>query len=133
MQLPWRIKEKGMPAVKSLEELKHIREEILKTKQVLAARGNVKVIVTMGTCGIAAGALDTLKSILNYVENQKLKNVIVAQTGCIGLCKYEPIIQVVFDNQARIVYGKVDSQVAQKIMKQHVQNGTPVIENVIQI
>jgi NADP-reducing hydrogenase subunit HndB len=133
MQLSWRTKEKGMHAVKSLEELKHIQEEILKKKQVKATRGKVEVIVTMGTCGIAAGARDTLKSILNYIEKQKLNDVIVTQTGCIGLCKYEPIIQVVFNNQIRILYGKVDAQVAQKIMKQHIQNGTPVIENLIQV
>jgi NADP-reducing hydrogenase subunit HndB len=122
-----------MPAVKSLEELKRLREQVLKKKQVIATRGNVRVIVTMGTCGIAAGARDTLKSILNYIENQKLNDVIVTQTGCIGRCKDEPIIQVVFNDQPRTVYGKVDSQVVQKIMEQHVRNGKPVIENIIEL
>jgi NADP-reducing hydrogenase subunit HndB len=91
-----------MPAIKSLEELKRIREEALQKKQMKATPGNVQVIVAMGTCGIAAGARDT-------------------------------IVQVVLGDQPKVVYGKVNAQVAEKIMKQHVQNGQPVKENIIQI
>jgi len=57
----------------------------------------------------------------------------VTQTGCIGLCEQEPILQVILGDQPRVMYGKVDAQVVQKIMKQHVQNGQPVKENIIQI
>jgi (2Fe-2S) ferredoxin len=122
-----------MPAIKSLDELKRIREEALQKKQMKATPGNVQVIVAMGTCGIAAGARDTMKSVLNYIENEKVSGVTVTQTGCIGLCEQEPIVQVVIGDQPKVVYGKVNSQVAEKIMKQHVQGGEPVKENVIQI
>jgi (2Fe-2S) ferredoxin len=87
----------------------------------------------MGTCGIAAGARDTMKSILNFIENEHVSGVMVTQTGCIGLCEQEPILQVVLGDQPKVVYGKVDAQVAQRIMKQHVQNGQPVKENIIQV
>ena len=122
-----------MPAIKSLEELKRIREEALQKKQLKATPGNVQVIVAMGTCGIAAGARDTMKSVLNFIEAERVSGVTVTQTGCIGLCEQEPIVQVVVGDQAKVAYGKVDADVARKIMKQHVQNGQPVKEYVIQI
>ena len=122
-----------MPAIKSLEELKRIREEALQKKQMKAATGNIQVIVAMGTCGIAAGARDTMKSVLNFIETENVRGVTVTQTGCIGLCEQEPIIQIVLGDQPKVVYGKVNAQVAEKIMKEHVQNGQPVKENMIQI
>ena len=122
-----------MPAIKSLDELKRIREEALQKKQLKSAAGNIQVIVAMGTCGIAAGARDTMKSVLNYIETGKVSGVTVTQTGCIGLCEQEPIVQVVLGGQPKVVYGKVDAQVAQKIMKQHVQDGQPLKENIVQI
>ena len=122
-----------MPAIKSLEELKRVREEALQKKQMKATPGNVQVIVAMGTCGIAAGARDTMKSVLNYIENENVSCVTVTQTGCLGRCEEEPIVQVIVGDQPKVVYGKVNTQVAEKIMKQHVQNGQPVKENIVQI
>ena len=122
-----------MPAIKSLEDLKRVREEALQKKQLKARPGNIQVIVAMGTCGIAAGARDTMKSVLNFIENENVSGVTVTQTGCIGLCEQEPIVQVVVGDQPKVAYGKVNAQVAEKIMKQHVQNGQPVKENLIQI
>ena len=122
-----------MPAIKSLEELKRVREEALQKKQMKATPGNVQVIVAMGTCGIAAGARDTMKSVLNYIENENVSGVTVTQTGCLGRCEEEPIVQVIVGDQPKVVYGKVNTQVAEKIMKQHVQNGQPVKENIVQI
>lgn len=120
-----------MPAIKSLEELKRVREETLEKKKVKAASGDVQVIVAMGTCGIAAGARDTMKSILNYIETQNVSGVTVTQTGCMGMCEQEPIVQVLVGDQTKVVYGKVDAQVAEQIMKQHVQNGTPVKDYIL--
>lgn len=122
-----------MPAIKSLEELKRIREAALQKKQMKAVPGNIQVIIAMGTCGIAAGALDTMKSVLNFIETEKVSGVTVTQTGCIGLCEQEPILQVVLGDQPKVMYGKVNAQAAEKIMKQHVQNGQPVKEHIIQI
>ncbi len=120
-----------MPAIKSLEELKRVREEALAKKQLKATPGHVQVIVAMGTCGIAAGARDTMKSVLNFIETEHLSGVTVTQTGCMGMCEQEPIMQVVIGDQPKVVYGKVNAEVASQIMKQHVQNGTPVKDYVL--
>ena len=122
-----------MPASKSLEELKRVREEALQKKQMKAAAGNVQVIVAMGTCGIAAGARDTMKSVLNFIETNNLSGVSVTQTGCIGMCEQEPILQVVIGENPKVTYGKVNVEVAEQIMKQHVQNGLPVKDYVLPI
>ena len=122
-----------MPAIKSLEELKRVREEALQKKKMKATPGNVQVIVAMGTCGIAAGARDTMKSVLSFIESNNLSGVTVTQTGCIGMCEQEPIVQVVIGDQPKVVYGKVKAEVAEQIMKQHVQNGTPVKDYVLPI
>ncbi|MBL8063399.1 MAG: (2Fe-2S) ferredoxin domain-containing protein [Anaerolineales bacterium] len=122
-----------MPAIKSLEELKRVREEALAKKQMKAASGNIQVIVAMGTCGIAAGARDTMKSVLNYIETENLSGVAVTQTGCIGMCEQEPILQVVIGDQAKVTYGKVNAKVAVQIMKQHVQGGLPLKDHVLPI
>lgn len=120
-----------MPAIKSLEELKRVREEALAKKQLKATPGHIQVIVAMGTCGIAAGARDTMKSVLNFIETEHLSGVTVTQTGCMGMCEQEPIMQVVIGDQPKAVYGKVNAEVASQIMKQHVQNGTPVKDYVL--
>ena len=122
-----------MPAIKSLEELKRVREEALAKKQMKATPGNIQVIVAMGTCGIAAGARDTMKSVLNYIESQNLSGVTVTQTGCIGMCEQEPIMQVIVGDQAKVTYGKVNAEVAAQIMKQHVQDGLPLKDHVLSI
>ena len=122
-----------MPAIKSLEELKRVREEALQKKKMKATPGNIQVIVAMGTCGIAAGARDTMKSVLSFIETNSLGGVTVTQTGCIGMCEQEPIMQVVIGDQPKVVYGKVNAEVAEQIMKQHVQNGTPVKDYVLPI
>lgn len=122
-----------MPAIKSLEELKRVREEALAKKQMKAAPGQIQVIVAMGTCGIAAGARDTMKSVLNFIEAEKLSGVTVTQTGCMGMCEQEPIVQVIVGDAAKVTYGKVNSEVAGQIMKQHVQHGMPLKDHVLPI
>ncbi len=121
-----------MPAIRSLEELKQVREEVLQKKQRKATPGNIQVTVAMGSCGLAAGARHTLESVLHFIETEKVSGVTVTQTGCLGLCAQEPILQVVLGDQPKVMYGKVDAQVAQRIMKQHIQNGQPLKENIIQ-
>ena len=122
-----------MPAIKSLEELKRVREEALAKKQMKAAPGQIQVVVAMGTCGIAAGARDTMKSVLNFIEAEKLSGVTVTQTGCMGMCEQEPIVQVIVGDSAKVTYGKVNSEVAGQIMKQHVQHGMPLKDHVLPI
>jgi len=122
-----------MNAIKSLEDLKKIREEALAKRKITETSGATQVIVGMGTCGIAAGARETMKAILDFIEEKNLPNIIVTQTGCIGLCEQEPIMQVVSGEQQKVTYGKVSGEVAHKVMQAHVVEGRVVEENVIPI
>jgi NADP-reducing hydrogenase subunit HndB len=122
-----------MSAVKSLEDLKRIKEQALEKRKVKATAGNAHVIVGMGTCGIAAGARDTMKAILSYIEENNLSGILVSQTGCIGLCEREPIMQVALGEGSKITYGKVTPEVAERIMKEHVLGGSSVQEYVVKV
>jgi NADP-reducing hydrogenase subunit HndB len=122
-----------MPTVKTLDDLKRIREEALEKRKAKTTTGQVQVIVGMGTCGIAAGARDAMKAVLDVIEKDNLSGVLVTQTGCIGLCEKEPIVQVIMGEQPKTTYGKVTPEVAARIMKEHVENGSIVQSNVIQL
>jgi (2Fe-2S) ferredoxin len=122
-----------MSTIKSLDDLKRAKEEALKKRELKATSGAAQVIVGMGTCGIAAGARDTMKAILETIEQDSITGVIVTQTGCIGLCEREPIVQVIIGEQPKVTYGKVTPEVARKIMKEHVEAGKIVTNNVINL
>ena len=122
-----------MPAIKSLEDLKRIREEALEKRKVKTESGLVQVTVAMGTCGIAAGARDTMKAILGYIETHNVSGVAVTQTGCIGMCEREPIVQVTIGELPKVTYGKVTPEVAERIMQEHVQAGKPVTEFIVPV
>jgi len=122
-----------MPSVKSLEDLKRLREEALEKRKVKSASGQAQVIVAMGTCGIAAGARDAMKAILDTIETESLTGIVVTQTGCIGLCEREPIVQVVIGEQPKVTYGKVTPEVARRIMNEHVVKGNVVEDHVIPV
>jgi NADP-reducing hydrogenase subunit HndB len=121
-----------MGKVKSLEDLKRVREEALQKRQAKSISGQKEVIVGMGTVGIAAGARETLKAILDYIEQQGLTDILVRQTGNIGLDSLEPIVQVVIGEQPKVTYAKVNAAIAQQIMKQHVVEGAVVKEYVVE-
>ncbi|HZU86459.1 MAG TPA: (2Fe-2S) ferredoxin domain-containing protein [Anaerolineaceae bacterium] len=120
-----------MTTVKSLEDLKRLREEALKKREAKTTQGQAQVIVGMGTCGIAAGARETMKAILDEIETKNLSGIIVSQTGCIGLCEREPIVQVVVGDQPKVTYGKVTPTVARRIMAEHVVGNKVVSDHVI--
>ena len=122
-----------MDAIKSLEDLKKIQDKALENRNARETSGEVKVIISTGTCGIAVGARETLKTVFDYIEKNQIKDVSVVQTGCIGLCSQEPILQVVTGGSKKTSYGKVSSDIAMKIMKSHVVEGNIFQDNVIQI
>lgn len=115
-----------MEKVKTLEDLKRLREEALEKRKVKSAGGQVQVIVGMGTVGIAAGARETLKAILDYIEQNNLADILVRQTGNIGLDSFEPIVQVLVGENPKVTYGRVTPDAARRIMKEHVQGGQVV-------
>jgi len=122
-----------MNAIKSLDDLKKIKEEAMAKRKLTETSGATQVIVGMGTCGIAAGARETMKAVLDFIEENNLPNIIVTQTGCIGLCEQEPIVQVVSGEKQKVTYGKVSKEIVQKIMQEHVVGGCVVEEYVIPV
>ena len=115
-----------MPTVKSLDDLKKIKEQATQKRDIKTASGQAQVTVGMGTCGIAAGARDTMKAVLETIETDGLQGIVVTQTGCIGLCEWEPIVQVTIGDQPKVTYGKVTPERAQQILKEHVVGGQVV-------
>jgi NADP-reducing hydrogenase subunit HndB len=120
-----------MPTIKSLDDLKKVREEALQKKKIQTESGKARVIVGMGTCGIAAGARDAMKAILDTIEKDNIQDVIITQTGCIGMCEKEPIVQIEIGDQPKVTYGKVSPEVARNIIKEHVVGGKVVTNHVI--
>lgn len=116
--------------MKSLEELQAIRDRMKSqiNNRGMMDGGDIRIIVGMATCGIAAGARPVLAAFMEEVEARKLDNVKVSQTGCIGLCKYEPIVEVFVPGQEKITYVNVNPQKAREIMSSHIVNGRPVKE-----
>ncbi len=110
--------------MKSLEELRAIRE---KMKGQIGMRStdesNTRVVVGMATCGIASGARPVLNRLVKEVQERNLENITVTQTGCIGLCQYEPIVEVYEPGKEKITYVKVNEEKALDILEQHLVRG----------
>ncbi len=118
--------------MKSLEELAKIREKTLSKVTVRKEDGdNVRIVVGMATCGIASGARPVLKALMEEVEKRGLANVYVTQTGCIGMCKLEPIVEVFMPNGDKYTYVKMDAEKAVKVINDHIVNGKQVTEYTI--
>lgn len=112
--------------MKSLEELRKIKEEV---KQSLQARGGEhtkKVVICMGTCGIAAGARETMKAFMSELETAGISDVAVTAAGCAGFCEKEPMVCVEIAGQEAVRYGNVDANGAKRIVAEHIQGGNVV-------
>ncbi|HOV48497.1 MAG TPA: (2Fe-2S) ferredoxin domain-containing protein [Anaerolineae bacterium] len=112
--------------MKSLEELQKIKERALERRRLSAEGMRARVVVAMGTCGIAAGARDTMTAILNELEQQQITDVAVTQTGCIGLCEFEPIVQVQLGEGEMVTYGKLTADRVPTLIARHVVGGEPI-------
>ena len=117
--------------MKSLDELKKIKERALEMKKIKDGHARVTITVGMATCGIAAGARGTMKAILDYVRQHHLEDIVVTQTGCNGMCEHEPIVDVQVKGGARVTYGKMGAERVNQLMEQHVVKGLPVNEWVL--
>ena len=115
--------------MKSLAELQAIKDK-MKNKVVLREGTNdVRVVVGMATCGIAAGARPVLNAIVEEVNNAGLADKItVSQTGCIGLCQYEPIVEVFEAGKDKVTYAQIDPDKAKRIVEEHLKGGKVVTE-----
>ena len=115
--------------MKTLEDLKALRERLKSDIKVRHAQ-KTKIIVGMGTCGIAAGAREVMAAVLDELAVRKLNEVQVQQTGCIGMCEQEVLLDVVRPNEPRITYGRVKPSDVKRIIADHVVNGR-IIEDMV--
>ncbi|MBO4934181.1 MAG: (2Fe-2S) ferredoxin domain-containing protein [Clostridia bacterium] len=118
--------------MKSLEELKAIRDK-MKDKVVLRdGVADIRVVVGMATCGIAAGARPVLNAFVEEVNKEGLSDkVSVIQTGCIGICQFEPVVEVFEGDKEKITYVKMTAEKAKRVVEEHLKGGKPVTEYTI--
>lgn len=113
--------------MKSLEELKAIRERVQGQVDFREGEHNkTRVVVGMATCGIASGARPVLTALSDAVQEKKLENVAVTQTGCIGLCQYEPIVEVMEPGKEKVTYIKMNPEKALEVVEKHLIRGQVV-------
>ena len=120
-----------MTKITSLDGLHRLRIELVVKRNEEAQHGTIYVRVGTGTCGIAVGALEVLRSVETEIKTLQLKDVVVAEIGCIGLCSHEPILEVVVGKAPKVAYGKVDPERVKRIVREHIIGGKPVQEFII--
>ena len=116
--------------MKSIEELMAIRDKTRKNMTVREDTGDskIRVVVGMATCGIAAGARPVLNAFVDEIAKRDVKGVSVQQTCCIGMCQYEPIVEVTEPGKEKVTYVKMTPEKAVRVVNDHIVNGNPVAE-----
>ncbi len=115
--------------MKSLAELQAIKERTLKNMTARSdSEDNTRIVVGMATCGIAAGARPVLNAFTEELARRSLKGVTVSQTGCIGMCQYEPIVEVFVPGQEKVTYVQMTVDKVAKVVADHIVNGNIVTE-----
>ena len=118
--------------MKSLAELAAIREKMKNSVVLREGSADIRVVVGMATCGIAAGARPVLNTLVEEVAKENLTDkVTVTQTGCIGICQYEPVVEVYEPGKEKVTYVKMDADKAKKVVEQHLKGGKVVTEYTI--
>lgn len=115
--------------MKSIAELQAIRE---KAREKIAMREGAnegtRIVVGMATCGIAAGARPVLNAFVEEISKRGVQNVTVVQTGCIGMCQFEPIVEVIAPGKEKVTYGLMTPEKAVRVVTDHIVNGNPIAD-----
>lgn len=117
--------------MKSIKDLEEIRKKTLDTINLRKDQSGIRVVVGMATCGIAAGARPVLMSIMDEIKKNELADVVVAQTGCIGMCRLEPIVEVYRPGEEKVTYVKMNPSKAIRVINEHIMKGKIVDEYTI--
>jgi len=118
--------------MKSLEELAKIRERMAGKVALREGENSVRIVVGMATCGIAAGARPVLNTLVDEVVKQGVSDkATVSQTGCIGICQYEPVVEVFEPGKEKVTYVKMTPDKAKRVVAEHIKGGNPVVEYTI--
>ena len=117
--------------MKSLADLQAIREKTLENINMRKDENAARVVIGMATCGIAAGARPVMLAFMDEIKKRNLTHVTVGQTGCIGMCRYEPMVDVILPGQEKVTYVHVNPDMVGRIVTEHIVNGNPVQEYTI--
>ncbi len=119
--------------MKTLAELEAIRKQTMERINLRKEdkEDEIRIVVGMATCGIAAGARPVMMAFMTEATKRHLSNVTVSQTGCIGMCRYEPMADVIIPGKNKVTYVNLDENKARRIITEHVVNGNPVVEYMI--
>lgn len=118
--------------MKSLEELAAIKARMQSKVSLREGSGDVRIVVGMATCGIAAGARPVLSTLVEEVALQGLSDkATVSQTGCIGICQYEPVVEVFEQGKEKVTYVKMTPDKAKRVVAEHIKGGKVVTEYTI--
>lgn len=117
--------------MKTLEELRKIREKAQSEMKTRDQKARVKIVVGMGTSGIAMGAREVMKAILDEVAKRNLDDVLVTQTGEKGLSSMEPVVDVLEEGKLTVTYGNMNPEKARKVIAEHIVNGKVVNDYVV--
>ena len=118
--------------MKSIAELEAIKKKVLDNVNLRTEREEgIRVVVGMATCGIAAGARPVMTAFMDEVSKRSLNNVVIEQTGCIGVCRLEPIVEVFVPGKEKVTYVKMTPEKVAKIVADHIVNGQAVAEYTI--
>ena len=109
--------------MKSLSELKAIKDRVRDTVLPPEGKDETRVVVGMATCGIAAGARPVLGALVKGIKDAGLGNVSVSQTGCVGICQYEPVVEVFEPGKEKVTYVKMDADKANRVIEEHLKGG----------
>lgn len=116
--------------MKSLSELQELKDQTLREINLRMQNGGTKIIVCMGTCGIAAGARETMRTIVGELKNKNINYASVLLSGCDGSCEEEPVVKVVEPTGEETVYIRVDEEGGKRIVNEHVI-GHKVIDDMV--
>lgn len=117
--------------MKSLAELAAIRERMQSKVNIRENNASMRIVVGMATCGISAGARPVLNAFVEGVVNAGLSNkATVSQTGCIGICQYEPVVEV-YNGEEKVTYVNMTTEKVAKVIEDHIKNGKVVTEYTI--
>ena len=111
---------------KSIADLEAIRQQAQQQVNLRKDTNGIRVVIGMATCGIAAGARPVMLSFIEQINRRNLTNVTVSQTGCIGMCRLEPMVEIYVPGQEKVTYVKVKPEMVEKIVVDHIVNGNPV-------
>ncbi|HHU43306.1 MAG: (2Fe-2S) ferredoxin domain-containing protein [Bacillota bacterium] len=121
-----------MKSIADINAIKERMQKVLGTREG-QTENNIRIVVGMATCGIAAGARPVLNAFLEEAAKRNLKNVKVTQAGCLGMCKYEPMAQVYIPGKEVVTYVRLDEQAAKQIIVDHIVNGSVVTKYTLDI